>query len=757
MTGAKDKEEIFGNLREQEISLDAVVEALIIKHGKIVLPKDQSVWNALKSRKATVLMPKDIEDVEQTSEIWDRIYESILAMQNYALMKVGDVFRLVAVKDARNMVKPIIVDEDGHMLNEKSERIVTKVIRLKHISNQSVAMLNNYISRVTPPIRLGDNKTLVVTASEAEIKYYEDILKLFDVPSEVPYLKTYTLERAIPTQVKTHVERFIASMQSSRAGGTKKVTAKAIVIADDTTGRMLVSAIEEDHQVTQTLVDFFDQDVAETTTFRPIEMIRLSNAKAEEISKTLDQVLKSRRSSASARDPKAKKEDIPTIVPFEQLNALIVSVEQPETFRYVKEVIQMLDVKRKQVYLSSTIVEVRNDNKFEFGTSLGLGKLPTKSNNFGTIVGSGTSGSEAAVVTVDTTNNSRGISLDPNLTSGLTASLLYGSEDFIPLVIRAAETNSNVTIIATPSIVCDDNEQAVIEITEQRQFNTTTTNSNTTNQTFGGFNDAGKILDITPTISSNNFLKLELTINYDRFTSDPGQDQVRLKRKATTTVTIPNGTSVVIGGLTDSDIQNAQRGVPLLHKIPILGNLFKTKADINNSQTIYFFITPEIINNFDDLGDITNRLYENIEGDADEKTRSHRDFKAIDNRKDDSVSEAQPVEAQNPLPLLKSVFTEASLDKWVKRDQAQNLSYAIIEGRDQHAPNELLPQYTSNFFDESHLEPVFVETLTKARNQLQLFPPERQMEIVGAFHLHLVNELTKVHDAANVIPTPSEN
>jgi type II secretory pathway component GspD/PulD (secretin) len=662
------------------------------------------------------------------------------------------------------MVKPIMVDEDGHMLNEKSERIVTKVIRLKHISNQSVAMLNNYISRVTPPIRLGDNKTLVVTASEAEIKYYEDILKLFDVPSEVPFLKTYTLERAIPTQVKTHVERFIASMQSSRAGGTKKVTTKAIVIADDATGRMLVSAIEEDHQVTQTLVDFFDQDVAETTTFRPIEIYKLKNAKADEISKTLDQVLKAKRSS-TPRDPKAKKEDIPTIVPFEQLNALIISVEEPETFRYVKDVIDMLDVKRKQVYIASTIVEVTNNSLFDFGTALGVGKAPTSNRGFGGILGTATDGNGAATVTIDPTQGtlSRGVTLLPNATAGITASLQYGTSDFIPMVIRAAETDSNITIIATPSIVCDDNEKALIEITEQRQFNTTTTNSNTTNQTFGGFNDAGKVLDITPTISSDDFLKLELSLNYDRFTSDAGQDQVRLKRKATTTVTIPNRTSVVIGGLTDSDISNNKRAVPLLHKIPVLGNLFKSKSDKNLSTTIYFFITPEIINNFDDLGDITDRLYNNIENEADENTRNHRDFKAISNHKDEQPNQDQPIaeapkatEAPNPLPLLKNVFTEASLEKWVKQNQAQNFAYAIIENRDQHSANELLPEYTSNFFDQSQLEPVFVETLTKARDQLQQFPPQRQAEIVGAFHLHLVNELTKVHDDSNVIPTPSE-
>jgi hypothetical protein len=50
----------------------------------------------------------------------------------------------------------------------------------------------------------------------------------------------------------------------------------------------------------------------------------------------------------------------------------------------------------------------------------------------------------------------------------------------------------------------------------------------------------------------------------------------------------------------------------------------------------------------------------------------------------------------------------------------------------------------------------FVETLSRARDQILLFPVERQIEIVNAFNLHLVGELEKVHATYNIIPAPSE-
>jgi general secretion pathway protein D len=677
-------------------------------------------------------------------------------MYNYTMVKKGDFYRLIPLKNSSKMATPIIVGTDGQPLNAKSERVVTQVITLKHVSSDVVRPLFRYVSNVSAPQALADKKTLVITAAESELEYFQSILKVFDVPSDVPYIQSYDLVRAIPSQVRTNIQNYFTVEQQRT--GVKKNSEKPFLLADDSTSRLLVSAIKSDHQIVEDFIAFFDQDVTETTTFRPIEIYRLKNAKAEEIAKKLDQVLKSRKGNSS-KDPKAKKEDIPTIVPFEQLNALIISVEESETFRYVKDVIDMLDVKRKQVYISSTIVEVSNSNSFDFGATFGVGKVPGGSSDLGLILGGDVGG--AGTITYDATGStlSRGVTLEPNLGSGLTAAIPYGSLDYIPMVLQAAETDSNINVLATPSIVCDDNEHAVIEITEERQFNTTTTNSSTSNTSFGGFNEAGIVLDIKPTISSDNFLKLEITQNVDRFTSDPGEDQVRQKRKATTVVTMPNRTSVVIGGLTQSNSDNRQTAIPVLHKIPVLGNLFKSKSDSANSNTLYFFITPEIITNFDELGDITNRLYSNMERDTDDNTRNHPDFKSIDNRKrkEDDLKKASidnDLEASNPLPLLKSVFTDRSLSKWVIQGEAQNFAHAIITNRGKF--NELLPDYTQPFFNEVELDMSFVETLSRARDQILLFPVERQIEIVNAFNLHLVGELEKVHATYNIIPAPSE-
>lgn len=651
-------ETLVGDLTIQEVELSAVIEYFAKKNGQVILPND-GVYDGLKPRKAKLLLPKEFKDVEMTSELWEHIYQSMLSIYNYTLVKKGDFYRLIPVKDAIKEPTPII-DDDGFPLNEKSERIVTRVITLKHVVSDVVRPLFRYVSEVSTPLALPDKKTIVITASEADLKYFDEVLAIFDKPKELPFLQSYTMERAIPSQVKNHITNYF-NIERARKKGAKDAAQQAFILPDDSTGRLLVSAVAEDHKTVKFFIEFFDRDMEDKTVFRPIEIYKLKNSDAESVAKKLDQVLKARKTN-NAKEK--KEEDIPTIVPFEELNALIISVQEPETFSYVRNVIEMLDIKRNQVYIASTIVEVNNDDGYNFAATIAGGAAPDN-NNKGGIIGLSDTGGAGTPTFFSTGSTGAlanyGATLAPNLGSGLTLALPYGSLDYIPLVIRAAEIDSNVNVLANPSIICDDNEHAVIEITEERQFNTVSQSSSTTTSSFGGFNEAGIVLDIKPTISSDSFLKLEITQNVDRFTSDVGQDQVRNKRKATTVVTIPNKTSVVIGGLTEMETRKSSSKTPVLHKVPLLGELFKSRSKSFKNNTLYFFITPEIISKFDQLGGLSDRFVDRMAKESSEATLNHPIFKELPNR-DRQPEVAPPVPGTaEPTPAPEKV--EATSEK----------------------------------------------------------------------------------------------
>jgi len=725
-------DEVVGNLTITEVELTAIIEAFSKRNGKVIIPND-GLLSSLKPRKAKIILPNNLKDMEQNSELWDQIFSSILSMYSFALVKKGDIYRLVPSKDTANMATPIIND-DGYVLNEKSENIVTRVIILKHVVSDVVRPMFRYVQEVTTPLALPDKKTLVITASESSIKYFMELLDIFDVPIEDPYVEVYNLDRAIPSQVASKLQSYFTVVRARKKGAVDAAQ-QAFLLPDDSTNRLLISAIKEEHDLAKDFIAFFDADVDIKTPQRPIQIVRLKNSDADSIAKKLDQVLKAKRSTAVPKG--AQPEDIPTIVPFEELNALIISVEEPETFKYVLEVVELLDVKRAQVYISSTIVEVSNDNKFNFGMIAGAGTAPTGGSKFG-IVGGAATGSGAGAGTIGFNANSGSPTITPDLGNGLGLAIPYGGIDFIPFVLKAAQSDSDINVLANPSIICDDNEHAIIEITTVRSFNNQTIGASGTSSTSRGNEEAGLVLDIKPTISSDNFLKLEIVQNVDRFLAGEADSSNtnRLKRRATTIVTIPNKTSVVIGGLTEQSSNKSSTKVPVLYKIPLLGELFKSRNRSNENKTLYFFITPEIINNFDELSGISDKLHDRMSKTNNPEINSNPLFQEVRNDQED-------YKANNILTPLMAAFNKKDLERWVLKDQAYDLSIALIQRRNE-SPTELMPEFTQAYFNPEQLDWKFENALTMADTALSEQTPEVRVRVCAGFHQHLATTLQSI-------------
>jgi len=110
------------------------------------------------------------------------------------------------------------------------------------------------------------------------------------------------------------------------------------------------------------------------------------------------------------------------------------------------------------------------------------------------------------------------------------------------------------------------------------------------------FKDAVLDLAVTPQITSADTIILDITVNND--TPDFGQSvngiPSIITQSATTQVLVPDGSTTVIGGVFVNNQSKQESFVPLLHKIPGLGFLFKSNQTSSQNQELLIFLTPRI-------------------------------------------------------------------------------------------------------------------------------------------------------------------
>jgi type IV pilus secretin PilQ/predicted competence protein len=189
----------------------------------------------------------------------------------------------------------------------------------------------------------------------------------------------------------------------------------------------------------------------------------------------------------------------------------------------------------------------------------------------------------------------------PNNVSAGTAGIAFGivgSRLNLNLALEALQQDGKTRTLARPEIVTVENNKASIALGEEIPYETVSS-AGTTVQ----FKEAVLKLEVTPTVIREgdvNRIKMAILVeNNSRGTivnaAGGAQPPAINKRRAETQVLIKEGERLVIGGVTNSEMENNIRKVPLFGDIPILGWLFKQKGDRNTSTELVVFITPSIV------------------------------------------------------------------------------------------------------------------------------------------------------------------
>lgn len=266
-------------------------------------------------------------------------------------------------------------------------------------------------------------------------------------------------------------------------------------------------------------------------------------------------------------------------------------------------VIKTLDVKTPQVMIESKIVEVTRNFAQELGIQLGEfteRRDFSQPNQFPSLIRTGGDRATRAQTPADRALNGLdpGFIVDlgiPSKPTGQFGVLLatLGLDHALDVQLEALESQGKSRTIASPKVTTLDNIEAKIQSGRRIPFQSSSANQGTQIQ----FVNANLELNVTPHITAdeNIYMKITATQNTADFGNSVGGVPTILTKEALTEVLVFNGATTVLGGLYQKTSSENRSSVPFFADIPIIGYLFRNRAEKDEISELLVFVTPTIV------------------------------------------------------------------------------------------------------------------------------------------------------------------
>ncbi len=490
---------------------------------------------------------------------------------------------------------------------------------------------------------------LIIKAFQGDVEKLKKLVEKLDTyvePTSRNYHFTYVdaseifpgLERILdlPTRGSAYGGGGRSQGQSDREGG--RICGITLV---QKTNSILLTATPSVHRVMTNIVE--NIDVPSTYEAGVIRVYKIENADVEEIAQAIRELLeRSREEQQRPGEPKyteKKTTETPTpegpeqppqadqaelsesekhvpqiearIAVSKATNSVIVQATARQ-HRELEKLVEELDKRRRQVLIESKIVEVMTSDGLEVGVELSYaGQDGFGFSHFG------------LSSNLDPTTGQRDIIVSP----GGSAAVLR--PDKVQAILKALQSNQDARITSAPRILVNDNAIGFINSIAEEPYTQVNQGQNTDTVSFGGFVEAGTQFAITPHISENDYLRVEYQITLNSFAKKPSDTSIPPPRNTSSIrseATVPDGHTIVVGGLQTTDEQTIIDKVPILGDIPLLGLIFRNTSIRKTYKTTYLFITPVIMEqtDFADLKEISRQSVEEakIDGDADKPPRA---------------------------------------------------------------------------------------------------------------------------------------
>ncbi|VVT02512.1 Type II secretion system protein GspD [Sphingomonas sp. EC-HK361] len=322
---------------------------------------------------------------------------------------------------------------------------------------------------------------------------------------------------------------------------------------------------------------------------------------------------------------------------FAGANAIVIAAPA-DIQRQLTEVIRQLDTRREQVLVEAIVAEVSDSTVRRLGAQFLLGNLSggafaasTFSNSAPNILQiAGAIGARSLATTTTTTNGNvtttgTDTTISDQLAQSAIQSILSSSGGFggfgtkigdtiFGAIINAVKSDTTSNLLQVPHLVTLDNQEAHSLVGQEIPITTGQALSNNFDNAFRTTQreNVGIELTVRPQVNSSGTVKLNLRLEVSSIAgpvSSDNSDLILNKREVETVRTVDDGQIAVISGLLDDNERRTIEKIPLLGDIPVLGNLFKSKAKERTKTNLMIFIRPTIIRNADDSRKITEQRY----------------------------------------------------------------------------------------------------------------------------------------------------
>jgi general secretion pathway protein D len=536
------------------------------------------------------------------------------------------------IKREEGAKKPVEIFFDGGTMPGR-DMMATLVITLKYASARDIlAPAQALLSDPRNVLASETLNSIIITDYALNLKRIWGIIQMIDRRQPDIVLEVLPLRYASATEMERQLNTLLQTLlraQPPRPGVPVAQQEQVSVSSDFRTNSLIALALPDRMVQIKELVAKLDIQPDRTPT--NLHVYRLKHARAETLATVLQSIFGGGTTTTQprpgsgqpARGAEAALPGGAAAPPNQQIqisitadvqnNALLI-VANPEVWEGMESFIAELDKRRPQVIIETAIVEITGNDQFDLGVELADAGTPAdgRTRGFGnTNFGLGT--------LTDTDGDSIPDVKIPNTgLQGITAGLFRGAAGKIPVLLHALSQKTKLNVLSLPQVTTNDNEAATLTVNEIVTTATTTTTTGIVTTTPGATTQAGITLKVTPHISSDNYLQLEVDLQVSQFQARPTADSTVpppiTNRSVVSKVTLPNTYTVVIGGLVRDTERETITGIPILEDIPLLGAVFQRKVTDNDKTTLYLFITPIILTDpdFTDYKRITLKRQEAI-------------------------------------------------------------------------------------------------------------------------------------------------
>lgn len=601
-TAAKVTETAIGPL--DRVSVDVFAQLLSDATGRPFAVSDNIV------EKFTVVVPRGAAISLPADEVY-AFGISVLASAGLSVLEEGNACRIVRLPEGGGLSIGSTDDASANI-----HGLVTRVFRLKHVAADKVrAVLEGGSGKKGWIAVLESSNILVVTDTTRTLERVEKIVEELDKPglsrkTEIVKL-AYADAESLASQLNMVVEQTKQSENSllqqrltTGNGNFKAATlVSGVAIPAPRSNSLILVGQESQISEFRTLISSLDVDVP--TGRGNLHSLPLKYLNAADIAKNISSLLEKSAAKASGA---AGKEVRKISVEASPVNNSLIVDAAPSDFAAVKELVARLDVLPGQVHVAVMIAEVTDSDGFTWNPKLTSLDVPAQSSKTGISAGSRMAADSSSIIA----GAAEGI-----LPQGLTMAIAHrdssGNLAYPGIVgFEAVDSDSKIKILSETSLQAQNNIEAELKIVDDIPYLKSSVEGSGSDRDYIQNVDrmeVGVTLKFTPYIvnepevitnsATGTYVRMNLepTIASVISTDASSLNPTIAKRSAKTIVTVPDGNTIVIAGLTRTTKRKVQNKIPVLGSIPLLGWLFRYESEVEEKTNLLIFVTPTVITN----------------------------------------------------------------------------------------------------------------------------------------------------------------